>query len=108
MEVTLPQWLARPIRALTRPLYGGTPVEAITLGLVTFYLVPSPALDLVAHEAFHRHQSRRERPRWWPWWLGGTLVGCLIFGVKYGVEYVRRGYHDNRYEAEARRAAGQE
>lgn len=107
-EVHVPGPLARVVRRVTKPLYGGTEVEAITVGLVTFFLVPEPAPDLIAHEAFHRHQSRRERPTRWPWWLGGNLVGACIYGVKYFREYARHGYQENRYEREARVAAGQE
>lgn len=88
------------------PLYGGHVVDAITMGYGTAFLMDDPPADLVTHEAFHRFQSLRESPRWIPGWPG-QLVGALIYGVRYLVEYRRVGYNANRYEAEARQAAGQ-
>ena len=101
--------LARFIRRVTRPLYGGHEVDAITVGHTTFYLIPAPIpRDLERHEFEHVMQAIRAQPEWWPWWLGRRYVGVLIFWVTYLAEYARHGYNDNRFERRARIAAGQE
>lgn len=100
--------IARLIRRVTRPLYGGE-VDAITVGHTTFYLIQQPIpLDLERHEFEHVLQAIRRQPHWWPWWLGRRYVGVLIHMAAYALEYLRHGYWNNRFEREARIAAGQE
>lgn len=105
----LPAWLARAVRWLTSPLYGGRPVDAITWSHTTVFLIPAPIpWDLQRHELQHVMQAVRYEISWWPWWLGRCWTGTLRYGGAYVWEYLRHGYEGNRFEREARIAAGQE
>ena len=66
---------------------GRTPVAAITLWR-TVFLAPHAALDaeLLLHELRHVHQFQ----------------SSLAFPLLYLWESLRRGYHRNRFEADAR------
>lgn len=108
-EIILPAWLVWAPRLLLAPLYGFKAVDATTSGYCTvFYttLRPIPN-DLRVHEAFHRYQQTREAPKWLPARLG-VILGPLVYEVKYLWDYFENGYKNNRFEREARRAAGQE
>lgn len=104
--VYLRAWQGSILRTFLAPLYGFRRVEAFTVGYCSVFMVEAPADDLVHHELFHQEQSRREAPAWLPGKLG-QLVGAAIYGAKYALEYVKKGYQNNRFEAEARQAAGQ-
>lgn len=85
--------VASAIRWLTAPLYGQR-IDAITTGFTVWYLTPEPSEALRMHEHTHVAQAQR--------------MGRLIFALAYAWEFVRRGYRANRFEVEARKAAGQE
>jgi hypothetical protein len=103
---------ARLFRWLTRPIYGEVIIDAVTIGHVVVFLTTGvdglPDLQLERHELEHVLQAVRLEPRWWPAWLGRRAVGVLRHWLAYALEYLRRGYHDNRFEREARVAAHQE
>ena len=86
--------MTRFIRWVTRPLYGHE-VDAIAVGYTIVNLTGGrmPA-DLERHELEHVYQAMR--------------LGRLRFWAAYLLEYTRHGYHANRFEKEARVAAGQE
>jgi hypothetical protein len=67
----------------------GGPAAAVTLGrtIVVHPTVPV-STELVVHELTHVRQWGEDR----------------LFPVKYALESLRRGYWENRYEVEARRA----
>jgi hypothetical protein len=105
----LPSWLARAVRWLTAPLYGGHPVDAITFSHTTIFLLPAPLpWDLQRHELEHVIECAEYELRWWPRWLGRTWTGTVRYGAAYLLEYLRHGYQGNRFEVRARKAAGQE
>ncbi len=106
-ELFLPAWLGRAVSWFLRPTFGGRSADAITSGVCTMYLIPNPSKALRDHEGFHRFQSFREAPHQLPHHVG-VPIGCAIYGVKYFIEYCKVGYFDNKYEREARIAAGQE
>ena len=68
---------------------------AFTWGRVVIYRSPQQFKNLAirAHEAEHVHQSRR--------------IGLLLYPIMYWLEHGRKGYYDNRFEVEARKAATQ-
>ncbi|HEU4641681.1 MAG TPA: hypothetical protein VFS44_04435 [Gemmatimonadaceae bacterium] len=103
-RVRLPRALARPFPELeaVRIRRGGLPVRvggwalgqrtvaAITLWR-TIFVAPDVPLEaeLLLHELRHVHQ----------------FEAAATFPVRYLWESIRRGYHANRYEADARRYA---
>ena len=66
---------------------------AFTWGRFVVYRSPRQFqnLDVRAHEGEHVRQNRR--------------LGLLMYPLLYALEYARRGYLNNRFEVEARRAA---
>lgn len=105
--VYLRAWQGSILRVFLAPLYGLKRVEAFTVGYCSVFMVEAPADDLVHHELFHQQQSRREAPAWLPGKLG-QLVGAAIYGAKYLWEWGKVGYVNNKFEQQARIAAGQE
>jgi hypothetical protein len=66
---------------------------AFTWGRVIIYRSPRQFNNLAvrAHEAEHVGQSRR--------------IGLLLYPLMYWLEHARKGYYNNKFEAEARSAA---
>jgi hypothetical protein len=83
------------MRWVLAPLFAFHRVDAFTSGRCSVFMTQFVAEDLYAHELHHRVQCVRE---------GGEI----LFALKYCLEYLRHGYRDNRFEAEARAAAGQQ
>ena len=100
---------AKLIPELADALYDGHAPEAVTVGDTVFVFIPDPTDRLLRHEEEHVRQAERMQPRWLKWWpWAAKRAGWLRFWKAYGEEYLERGYWDNCYEVEARRAAGQE
>lgn len=70
---------------LTR-LQGGQRPDGFTAFGRTVWFIPDPSPGLVAHEAMHRAQQKRDGVK---------------FYVKYGYELIRYGYRGVGYEREA-------
>lgn len=95
----LVRWFARTALYATT----GRDMKAVTLfcrvwllrspGELMEMLGPEKYRQLHLHEQHHVKQQREESWRFYP---------------RYFLEHVRRGYRLNRYEVEARRAAGEE
>lgn len=92
-EVLVPRWLARVWRRVWSKLLGQE-IAAVTIGFTIFYLTDLITPELQRHELEHVYQAAR--------------LGRLRFWWQYAVELVRKGYRMNRFEVEARKAAGQE
>jgi hypothetical protein len=107
--IILPGWLARIVRFVGRPLWGGHEVDAVTVSHTTFFLMPAPIpWDLQRHEVEHVVEATEFEPKKWPRWLGRTWIGTLRYWWAYLKDYRENGYEDCSFERRARIAAGQE
>lgn len=91
--LTVPRPLRWPIRALSR-LVSPRPFDAVTVGRTILVLCDDPSAALLRHEVEHVRQANR--------------LGLWRFWWEYLREMWRNGYEHNRFEVEARKAAGQE
>lgn len=80
------EWVRRKMAAL----YGGTVVDAVTIGEVEFFFSNADSPALRRHEYVHVLQFRR--------------MGAWRFWVAYAWQTLLHGYQGNRYEVEARAA----
>lgn len=97
-EVVLSGRLGRAIKWVWSKMLRAD-IAGVTVGHTILYLGPWATVedvpgDLRTHEQEHVHQAH--------------LYGRLGFWARYLVELVRHGYRNNRFEVEARKAAGQE
>ncbi len=107
--IVIPAWLARLVRRIGRPLWGGNEVDAVTIGHTTLFLMPRPIpWDLQRHELEHVIEAIEYEPQGWPMWLGRAWVGVLRYWLAYLRDYRRNGYERCTFEVRARKAAGQE
>lgn len=92
-EIYVPRWLARPWSWAWSKLVGYR-VDAIAIGYWRYYLTPNPSDALRRHELEHVNQAVR--------------LGLLRYWYEYTMESLTVGVKANRFEAAARKAAGQE
>lgn len=92
-EIYVPRWIARPWSWLWSKMLGAR-IDAVTIRYTRFYFKPDPSDALRTHELEHVHQCVR--------------LGTLRYWYEYTCELLIHGYHANRFEVEARQAAGQE
>ncbi len=101
----------KAIRELIDAINGqaGAP-KATTIGDTVFlWTDEEPSAQLIRHEAEHIRQAQRLEPAWMKWWpWAKTRAGWARFWLAYGAEHRKHGYWDNRFEREARIAAGEE
>lgn len=109
-KVVLCKWCRDILPPLIEKATGVRP-DAITIGGTVFYLnaaaVNSPRL--AKHEAMHVTQQARYCPWWGKWLPEGTRawLGMPRMVPLYLKEHLEYGYDGNRFEVEARRAAGE-
>lgn len=111
-EIVLNGRGGRIIRWIWAKVFRIKRLGGVTIGYTVIYTgdwkslndVPS---DLRDHEFFHVLEAFTRETNWGPSWFR-RLVGCIRFWSSYSVEFVRRGYRNNKYEVAARKYAGQE
>lgn len=90
-EIMVPRWIARPWSWVWSKI-SGYRVDAITVAYTRFYLTPNPSDALRRHELEHVNQAVR--------------LGLLRYWYEYSMESLTIGVKENRFEVEARKAAG--